>query len=102
MLRFFRFFFALLIAILFIGFAIANRGAVSLNLFPLPYDVRLPQFLLALICFAFGALVGRLLLGLSPLRVQRLLKLERQRVEALEHELALLRTRQTTSSPNQP
>jgi uncharacterized integral membrane protein len=91
MLRFFKLLLAFLIAVIFIGFAVANRAVITLTLFPLPYDVKLPQFLLALLCFALGAAAGRLLLGLSPFRALRLLKLERQRNEALEHELALLR-----------
>lgn len=106
MFRFLRFFFFLLIAVLFAGFAIANRDVISLNLFPLPYELRLPQFLLALLCFALGAVIGRLAMGFAPMRMKRLIRLERQRIEALEHELALTRQKKQNSVPaipvNQP
>ncbi|MDE3015307.1 MAG: DUF1049 domain-containing protein [Pseudomonadota bacterium] len=102
MLRFFKFFAALLIAVAFAGFAAANRGMVSLRFFPLPYAVDMPQFLLALLCFALGAAAGRLALGLSLHRARRLIRLERQRVEALEHELALLRQKKQAAMPAIP
>lgn len=106
MLRFLKFFAALLIAALFAGFAVANRDIVSLKLFPFSYELRLPQFLLTLIAFALGAVIGRMLLGFAPMRMKRLIRLERQRIEALEHELALLRMKKQADVPaipaNQP
>ena len=51
------------------AFAIANRGIVTLNLWPLPFATTMPLFASILGAFAFGLLVGA---GVTALSRQRL------------------------------
>lgn len=79
---------AMLLAVLF---AVSNRQAVAINLFPLPFSLELPVYL-----FAFGvaalALFSGLLLGWLAGYPQRLTaRRDRRRLADLEKEMGELR-----------
>ena len=78
-----------IIATLFVTFCVANRGAVTISLFPFPYSTELPEFLLAIFCFVLGALVAGLLITIRSLKVRHLLVMERKKNMAMENELKL-------------
>lgn len=63
--------------ILFVTFAVANRSAVTLNLWPLPFTMSVPLFAAILGAFAAGLLIGT---GFAVFSRQRL----RMRVRSTE------------------
>lgn len=69
-------------------FAVSNRQSVSLGLWPFPYAVGLPLFLLVFIALLIGCVVGVLGAWLGGRRGRRELRDSRRRVGALERELA--------------
>ncbi|NBX03465.1 MAG: DUF1049 domain-containing protein [Alphaproteobacteria bacterium] len=89
--RFFGFLFLLFLAASFVVFAVSNRDFVGLNFFPLPYVVEIPKFLLALLCFAVGLLIGALAISFRLARTRRLLRAECRRADALLNENKALR-----------
>ena len=87
------------ITILFLVFAVVNRGMVHLSLFPLPYTAEMPTFLFAIFCFAIGLTVGWIAVSLKLSRNHRLLKSEHKRVMALQNELSLLQASRSIIQP---
>ena len=77
-----------LISACILTFAANNVEAVTLSLFPLPYEVEVPVFLLALICFACGVIIGGMLLSVQAWKWRNQARRVRKRVEALENEIA--------------
>ena len=94
MFHYLKLFLAGIIAAAFITFAISNRAAVSLSLFPLPYSIELPLFLLAAASFALGILACGIALQARMFKHSRLYHAEKKRVMALENELEGLRSEQ--------
>lgn len=90
-MRFIKTLFLLLIVAVFAGFAVVNREAVTLRLFPLPYALDAPLFLVALACFALGALTATILLLTGSLKRHRQLQSARQLIMALENEIGGLK-----------
>ena len=74
-------------ASLLILFAVSNRATVSLGLWPLPFLVYLPLYLLALLLLLAGFVAGAATAWIAGRRVRRELRRRRRRVEALEGEL---------------
>ncbi len=81
---------AILLTALLVLFAIVNREFIEISLFPLPYALELPKFLIALICFGAGLLVGGITMSLKLGQAKRIYKREHQRVAALENEVKSL------------
>jgi len=75
-------------AIFLIPFAVANREPVSLGLWPLPFLIEVPLYLLVLLVLLAGLLIGATAGWVAGRRVRRELRRRRRRVEALERELA--------------
>lgn len=82
--------FALLLTALLLLFAIVNHEFVAISLFPLPYEIEIPKFLLALACFGVGLLVGGIVMSHKLGRALRLFKKSHERAMALENELKSL------------
>ena len=72
-------------------FAIANRGPITLDLWPFEASPRLPLFVILLACLVFGLVVGGLATWLSAAPTRRRARQARQRVAELEREVARLR-----------
>lgn len=86
--------FAILLTVLLVLFAIVNREYIAISLFPLPYAIELPKFLLALICFGTGLIVGGIMMSLKLNRALRVSHKSHQRAIALENELKSLHSEQ--------
>jgi lipopolysaccharide assembly protein A len=77
--------------LLLIPFAVANRTTVSLGLWPLPFLVDLPLYLLALLLLLAGFLVGAAAAWIGGRRARRELRHRRRRIAVLERELKTAR-----------
>ena len=80
------------ILVLFIGivlalFAVANRGTLALELWPLPWLLEVPAYLAILSALLLGFLAGVLAAWIGGRRSRRKLRRCRRRLAALEHEL---------------
>ena len=87
-----KFWFAMLLTALLVLFAIVNREFIAISLFPLPYEIELPKFLVAIICFGTGLLVGGIMMSMKLNRALRVSHKSHQRAIALENELKSLHT----------
>ena len=85
-------------AIFLIPFAVANREPVSVGLWPLPFLIEVPLYLLVLLVLLAGFVIGATATWIAGRRVRRELRRRRRRVEALERELAATQSQLT----NQP
>jgi putative membrane protein len=74
-------------AVFLVLFAVSNREMVSLALWPLPFILELPLYLLFFLSLLIGALVGVLAGWIGGRRNRRELRRRRRRIEALEREL---------------
>ena len=79
-------------ASLLIPFAVSNRATVSLGLWPLPFLIDLPLYLLVLLLLLAGFVTGAATTWITGRRVRRELRRRRRRVEALEGELKAARS----------
>jgi uncharacterized integral membrane protein len=77
---------------LLIAFAVSNRATVSLELWPLPFLIDLPLYLLVLLLLLAGFVTGAATAWITGRRVRRELRRRRRRVEALEGELKAARS----------
>lgn len=68
-------------------FAASNRESVSLGLWPLPFLVELPLYLLVLAALAFGFVFGQLTAWVAGGRWRREVRRRRRYIAALEREL---------------
>ena len=75
-------------AVFLILFAVSNRETVSLTLWPLPFLVDLPLYLLCFLSLVAGAAFGASAAWIAGRRNRRELRHRRRRIEALERELA--------------
>ena len=82
----------LLATVLLIPFAISNREPVSLGLWPLPFLVDLPLYLLVLVLLLGGFIIGAAATWIAGRHLRRELRRRRRRVEALERELTAARS----------
>ncbi len=69
-------------------FAVSNRDIVALGLWPLPFVIDAPLYLLVFLVLLIGLLVGALAVWFAGRRRRRALRRCRRRVAALERELA--------------
>jgi len=99
MIRKIKFFLLVVFGLAFVVFAVANRAAVEISLFPLPYSATMPLFLLVMACFALGIVFAWLLLGARSYKSRRLYNAEHKRVMALQNEIEGVKaTHSTTAS----
>jgi putative membrane protein len=78
----------LLCAVLLILFAVSNRETVSLALWPLPFVVEAPLYLLFFLSLLVGGFLGASATWFAGRRDRRELRRRRRRIEALERELS--------------
>jgi lipopolysaccharide assembly protein A len=77
-----------LAAVVLVPFAITNRAPVSLGLWPLPFALDTPVYILVLLTLVAGFIIGAAGTRLAGHRVRRDLRRQRRRLAALERELA--------------
>lgn len=75
------------VALVVVVFAIANRHAVRLDLWPLPWALDLPLYLAVLGALAVGIAIGMVAAWLAGAGARRRARQERRRAEALERQL---------------
>jgi lipopolysaccharide assembly protein A len=85
----------LISAAVLVPFAIANRATVSLGLWPLPFMLETPVYLLVLLTLFAGFVMGAACVWIAGHGLRRELRRRRRRVEALERELAATQARLT-------
>ena len=68
-------------------FAVNHRGAVPIDLWPLPMAVEVPLYMMVLVGIFVGFVVGGVLTWLSQGRHRRRARQRRYRVEQLERDL---------------
>jgi lipopolysaccharide assembly protein A len=83
----------LIVAILVILFAVSNRETASIGLWPLPFLVELPLYLLFFLSLLIGAAIGASAAWIAGRRDSRELRRRRRRIEALERELVATQAR---------
>jgi lipopolysaccharide assembly protein A len=88
----------LIAAAVLVPFAIANRTTVSLGLWPLPFLLEAPVYLLVLLTLLAGFFIGAACVWIAGHRSRRELRRRRRRLEALERELAATQARLTNQT----
>ncbi|KZD09066.1 lipopolysaccharide assembly protein LapA domain-containing protein [Oceanibaculum pacificum] len=79
------------VALLVILFAVSNRETVDLTLWPLPYSISLPLFLVVLGFLFLGFLLGAMFLWLEVLRAHSQTRAATKRADSAERALEDLR-----------
>lgn len=100
-MRYLRLLFVVALALVLVAVALANRGAVTLSLFPANFgqylggdwSLQLPLFLVILGAFALGMLAGLVWEWLREAHIRREARLRQAQVDRLEAELGHLRQR---------
>jgi lipopolysaccharide assembly protein A len=85
----------LIAAVVLIPFAIANRATVSLGMWPFPFMLEIPVYLLILLTLFAGFILGAACAWIAGHGLRRERRRRRRRVEALERELAATQARLT-------
>jgi uncharacterized integral membrane protein len=75
------------------AFAVSNRLSVSLDLWPLPFVVAQPLYLLVFAALLTGFVIGAITAWIGGRRRRRELRRGRRRIAALESELAAAQAR---------
>jgi lipopolysaccharide assembly protein A len=88
-----------LAAVLLVLFAVSNREAVAIELWPLPDRAELPLYLLVLGTLIVGFVVGEIVAWTGGWRWRREARRSRVRIAALERELASERSQRVSGSP---
>lgn len=86
-----------IVAVVLILFAISNREAVSVGLWPLPALVELPLYLVLLGTLIVGFIVGELAAWVRAWRWRREARRGRERIVTLEREIEAERARRAVS-----
>jgi lipopolysaccharide assembly protein A len=85
----------LIAAAVLVPFAITNRVTVSLGLWPLPFMLEIPVYLLVLLTLFAGFVIGAACVWIAGHGSRREFRRRRRRVDALERELAATQARLT-------
>jgi uncharacterized integral membrane protein len=85
--------FVLLVAAALALFAVSNRAGVALSLWPLPFLVEAPLYLIALGGALLGFVAGELAAWVAASRRRRELRRQRRHITALEAELRATQAR---------
>lgn len=94
-LRTIKLFLLAALAVWFVVFAAGNHDPVQVSLFPLPYEISLPEFMFAIVCFVGGVLVTTVALGLKNSHERIQFRQERKKSAALQEELQLVKAKKS-------
>lgn len=86
-MRHFTWILTLPIAAIVASFAISNRGVQTLGLWPFPYTVTIPTYMVVFLPFLAGFLVGALVMWLSHGRLRRRAHRDRRELRRLGGEV---------------
>lgn len=87
-----------LAACVIVLFAVANRSQVQLSLFPLPYEIAMPAFLLVLFVFMTGLATGGLVMWCKARKIRRLLGKEKRHANALAEQVAAMEAERASAA----
>lgn len=98
-MRFIRLIFVVLLALVLVAVALANRQVVTLSAFPANFgqflggtwSIGLPLFLVIFVAFAFGMLAGLLWEWMRESKIRRTSRARNAQVVRLENEVGQLR-----------
>lgn len=85
------------VAVLSVSFAVSNREAVAITLWPFPFALDIGLYIVVLIGVIAGFLVGCLLTWVAGGKHRRRVRRQRAEIKSLEGELDTLRTRQNSA-----
>lgn len=88
-----------LVALVLILFAVSNREAVSVALWPLPDAVQLPLYLVVLGSLVVGFLAGEFVAWVRGWRWRREARRSRERIQTLEREIEAARLDRAERAP---
>jgi uncharacterized integral membrane protein len=83
--------FGIVAAIILVVFAVANRETIPVSLWPLPWDVAVPIYVLVLAALALGVLAGGIGAWRAGGRRRRAARAAARRADALSEENEALR-----------
>ena len=86
------------VAIIIVSFAVTNREAVTLGLFPLPFELTLPIYIVVLVPLAVGIILGGLIAWFSAGRHRQRARERGAEVERLSSEVRRHRERQKVAA----
>ena len=78
------------VAAVFVVFAVANRHALTLNLWPLPLEIDLPVYIAVLGALAVGMAIGGSAQWISDGKWRRRARADKRKASALERQLTLV------------
>lgn len=94
----------LALAAFVVSFITTNTTAVSIGLFPLPFEVEMPVYALGLGMLFIGLIAGGLMTSVSQcatsIRQRYSQRQTRQKMTAMEHELESLRMEKNVATRN--
>jgi uncharacterized integral membrane protein len=90
------------VALLLIVFAVSNRETVSVTMWPLPFLLEAPLYLVVLLGMLAGFLIGELVAWINGRYWRRDARAKARRIEALERELAATQTQLAPAPPRVP
>ncbi|MEM7442464.1 MAG: LapA family protein [Pseudomonadota bacterium] len=85
-MRYFSWIITIPLAVIAVLFAISNRDPVTLDLWPLPFTLTIPIFIVVLAAIVVGFLAGGLVAWMGSSRYRRAARRERARADALRAE----------------
>lgn len=94
--------FVALVAVVLALFAVTNREAASLGLWPLPYVLDLPLYLAIIAAMLIGFVAGALCVWIAGRHGRREGRRRGRRIAALERELAATQAQLSGAGDNPP
>ncbi len=92
--------FLLAAVVVAVVFAVFNREVVTIDVWPFPYQVQIPLYLLLLASLLLGFLIGSAVSWSSQGKWRRRARERARRVEAMEREVSALTARLSSASTN--
>ena len=80
------------LALVLVVFAVSNRARVVVTLWPFPFEIDTPLFLIVLLSLLLGLLIGLLIAWLASAPRRRESRARAKRIAALEREIDGLRS----------
>lgn len=94
MTRFLFWIFVLPVAAAVVAFAVTNRDAVTVDLWPAPYAATVPVWAIALVGGLVGFLFGGVVMWRAGSKSRDLGRVERRRADALERDVMMEKEKQ--------
>ncbi len=88
----YTFLFALAIAS--VVFALNNSVSISINLYPMPYEVNMPLFVAIFTSFLSAVIMSSIINASGKIKLSYTIKKQKQRINALENEITILKIKE--------